>query len=404
MSRRGRAAALVLALALVGCAQVAPVGSSTRPTASRSSTKATASAATPPTPTAAGPTASWPTCAALAASLGTAGQAGQLVMVGVTGSLDAAERRAITEKRFGSVILMGNSTAGVKATRVTTDAVRALAGPGGIVVAVDQEGGVVQRLKGEGFDTIPSAAEQAQLPLSVLTEHAAGWGRQLADAGVRFNLAPVADVVPEAKASSNEPIGRLDRGFGHTPEVVSAGVAAFVAGMQQAGVGTSLKHFPNLGQVVGNTDFTANVRDAVTTADDPALAPYRAGLAAGATTVMVSTAYYTRIDATAPAAFSPTVVAIARDGLGFDGVIVSDDLGVAKAVAAVPASERAVRFVRAGGDLAISVDVPAASAMVDGLVTAASDRAFAARLAASAERVLTMKAGLGAASCQVVRG
>ncbi len=79
---------------------------------------------------------------------------------------------------------------------------------------------------------------------------------------------------------------------------------------------------------------------------------------------MVATAWYPRIDPDAPAAFSPAVVALLRDDLGFDGVIASDDLGVAKAVAGVPAAQRAVRFVRAGGDLAISVDAPAVLAMV----------------------------------------
>ena len=89
-----------------------------------------------------------------------------------------------------------------------------------------------------------------------------------------------------------------------------------------------------------------------------------------------------------------------RDDLGFDGVIVSDDLGAARAVADVPAGERALRFVRAGGDLAISVDVPAASAMVEGLTAAmADDPALAERVVAGATRVVELKGALGVADC-----
>ncbi len=99
-------------------------------------------------------------------------------------------------------------------------------------------------------------------------------GTQLRQAGVHLTLAPVADVVPPEKSASNEPIGALDRGYGNTPpEEVSGNVTAFVAGMNRAGLGTSMKHFPNLGEVVGNTDFSTVVRDEVTTADAASLAP-----------------------------------------------------------------------------------------------------------------------------------
>lgn len=409
------ASALVCVLAAAGCARVPPDGggapppTSAAPSASASASGSTsASAPTWPTPPNTTPTPGTPapgTCAALAAGLSLEEQVGQLVMVGVTGGLDEAERSAITGASAGSVILVGTSTAGVTGTRALTDRIAALAGPGGMLVAADQEGGRVQRLQGPGFDTIPSAAEQATLSPGQLTTKAAGWGRQLADAGVRLDLAPVADVVPSAKVGTNEPIGKLQRGYGSDPAVVGERVAAFVTGLQRAGVGTSAKHFPNLGQVVGNTDFAAGVVDTVTTADDPALEAFRAAISAGTDTVMMSTAVYTRLDPGAPAAFSPAVVGLLRDRLGFTGVVISDDLGVAEAVAEVPARERLLRFVRAGGDLAISVDPQVASAMARGMADAAvSDPALRERVARSAERVLALKGALGVASCQPVVG
>lgn len=390
-----RAAALgVVALALTACAQVQPAAPTPAGTAGDTPTVPVVT----PTPTTA-------SCTDAAASLTLRERAGQLVMLGVTGDLDAAESAAITTGGAGSVILMGNTTGGVSATKARTQAIATLAGASGMLIAVDQEGGTVQRLKGPGFDTMASAREQAKLPASELAAEAKRWGGQLAEAGVQLALAPVADVVPADRTSTNEPIGKLGRGYGSTPEAVAGHVVAFVTGMDAAGVATSPKHFPNLGRVVGNTDFVSTVVDDETTRDDPALEPYRQAIEAGVETVMVATAFYTKIDPDAPAAFSPAVVGILRDDLGFDGVIVSDDLGVAKAVASVPASERAVRFVRAGGDLAISVDPAAGVAMIDGLAAAAEkDPDLAARVTESAARVLALKSARGLTTCDTVLG
>lgn len=398
---RRRAAVVLAALTVVGCASTparpsTPSAAPVTPTPAASSPSAPATA-TPATPA---PTASAATtCAAVAAALPMREQAAQLVMMGVHGDLDSAERAALEKYGFGSVILMGNTTDGVAGTKRRTEAIQA-AGGGEVIVAVDQEGGQVRRLRGAGYDEMPSAAEQAKLGPEALATAARGWGEQMARAGVHLDLAPVGDVVPAAKLRSNEPIGRLGRGYGTTPDEVARNVEAVVTGFQAAGIASSVKHFPNLGEVVGNTDFAAKVVDDVTTADTPALEPYRRAIAVDVETIMVATAYYARIDAAAPAAFSPAVISILRDDLGFTGVIVSDDLGVAKAVAGVPAKERGVRFVRAGGDLAIAVDPKPATAMVDGLVAAAeADPALASRVAESAGRVLALKAGLGLATC-----
>ncbi|MCI1748536.1 MAG: hypothetical protein LKI24_10865 [Acidipropionibacterium sp.] len=164
---------------------------------------------------------------------------------------------------------------------------------------------------------------------------------------------------------------------------VSRFVTAAVTGFGQGGVATSVKHFPGLGAVRANTDL-AVATDTTTTATSPTLAPFRAGIAAGCQTVMVSSAVYSRIDPSAPAVFSSAVIAsLLRGRLGFGGVVVSDDLGSARAVAAVPVAHRGSRFLTAGGDLALCADPSLVPAMVEGIAA----RVAAERLRASAARV-----------------
>ena len=213
-------------------------------------------------------------------------------------------------------------------------------------------------------------------------------------------MAPVADVVPANMVTRNAPIGRLGRGYGSDPATVAAKVSAFVKGMHAAGVTTSAKHFPGIGRVIGNTDFTAGVKDGVTSVDDPYLRPFQAAVEAGAGSVMVSTVTYTRIDASHPAVFSAKVVGLIRTRLGFDGVVISDDLGAARSMASVPASTRAIGFVRAGGDLAITVDPALADEFVGGIVSAAkASPTVAAQVSRAATRVVTLKVQQGLLPC-----
>lgn len=392
---------VALSLGVAGCAATSvtpsllPVPSATAPATATPTATSTAT----PTPTATAPEPSAPTCRAKAERLSLRERAGQLLMVGVTGSLDEAERAAITKNDVGSVILMGTSTAGVTRTATLTGELAALGGETGVLVAVDQEGGLVQRLKGPGFSTIPSAAKQAKLSDAALRQRAEGWGEELAAAGVHLNLAPVADVVPAAKQATNRPVARLGRGYGSKPTVVSAKVNAVVEGLRAGGVSAAVKHFPGLGEVTGNTDFVARVVDTVTTATSPGLVPFRDAVTAGVDAVMVSSAYYTRIDGKRMAGFSPKVIGLLR-GWGFDGVVVSDDLGAAVALRSVPASRRALSFVEAGGDLAITVTPGLASAMTAGLVAAAkADPTLAERITDAASRVLALKQAHGLVDC-----
>jgi len=329
-------------------------------------------------------------------------QAAQLIMTGIDASGMTSAQKAVVQQKSGSVFLMGSSGS-LAHTRSAMSAVNTAGTVKGIkpLIAADQEGGQIQRLKGPGFDRIPAATVQGTWSSSKLTAQAQLWGGQLKQAGVTVDLAPVADVVPSSLKSQNAPIGQLNREYGDTPADAARGVQAFVQGMRKAGIATSVKHFPGLGRVRGNTDFSSGVVDNVTVRDDPYLQPFADGIKAGASMVMISTVTYTKIDPNNRAIFSPTVIqGMVRGDLGWHGVVITDDVGAAAEVASVPAGARATRFVAAGGDIVINAKAGLSATMVDALVAKArQDQSFAAKLASSVRRVLTLKQDQGLVNC-----
>lgn len=332
---------------------------------------------------------------------------GQLFMGSVTPSKpDQRKIQLMRRYHVGSVFLAGRSGAGTKATRALVDGLQTKADTVAgrrvpLLVSTDQEGGRVQVLSGPGFSTIPSALVQGSWSTSYLRGRATTWAQQLRAAGVNLNLAPVADVVPAALGRNNAPIGRYDREFGHTAATVTPHSDAFAAGLARSRVLATLKHFPGLGNVRGNTDTTANVVDPVTTRTSSSLAPFRSGIEAGAPFVMVSSATYSRIDPEHQAVFSSTVIqGMLRKDLGFKGVVVSDDLGQAVAVKAVPPADRALNFLSAGGDLVLTVEPNLIPTMADAVRTRmAQSAAFRARVDQSVHRVLTAKQQEGLLAC-----
>jgi beta-N-acetylhexosaminidase len=172
--------------------------------------------------------------------------------------------------------------------------------------------------------------------------------------------------------------------------------------MRAGDVAATVKHFPGLGRITGNTDVTATgITDGTTTTDDPYLEPFESGIRAGADLVMVGSAIYSRIDPGTNAMFSRAVVTdLLRGRLGYDGVVITDDVGAAKAVAAVPTGERATRFVAAGGDIVLTARPSTVGAMHRALKAAiAADPGFAAKVQAAATRVVDLKVRMGLARC-----
>jgi beta-N-acetylhexosaminidase len=375
------------------------------PTPTATST-ASASATTAPGATTPAPTSS---CASkLVDDMDADERAGQLLMVGLD---DGAPRtsldRLVARRHLGGVILLGGWGEGTAAVSTTTSHLEGLASAEataglGLLIAADQEGGAVQQLKGDGFSTIPSARVQGRGSTAELEADATRWGRELAKAGINVNLAPVADTVPASLGTGNGPIGQYGRQFSSDPQRVAEMVPAFIAGMRAGGIASTVKHFPGIGRIVGNTDVTARgITDRRTTVDDPYLEPFAAGIDADVDLVMVGSAIYTKLDPGTNASFSkPIVTDLLRGRLGWQGVVITDDVGAAKAVSAVPVGERATRFVDAGGDIVLSAPPSTIPTMHDALTTRmADDPAFAAKVEAAVTRVVDLKIRMKLATC-----
>lgn len=216
-----------------------------------------------------------------------------------------------------------------------------------LLVAIDQEGGTVARLSpATGF---PDAAGQQEIAAQG-DEAIAAWAESiattLASVGINVNLAPVVDlnVNPE-----NPAIGALGRSFSADPDVVAHDAAIEIRAHRDAGVRTALKHFPGLGSASANTDF--GVADVTATWSPTELEPYRTLIAEGMVdSIMIGNLVNGQIDADAPASLSEaTVTGALRGDLGWDGVVITDDLQ-AGAITAAFGSDEAIRLALAAGN------------------------------------------------------
>ena len=328
-------------------------------------------------------------------------RAGQLIMAPMFAGGNPADLSAlISTRHVGSVVLIGNWNNGTAAAKTAADALQSYAPSGNqLIVSTDQEGGQVQHLKGSGFDTMPSAVAQGQMSADTLRSSAKTWGGQLKQAGINVDLAPVLGTV-QVKRSSNAPIGALNRDFGLDSNGNAQHGIAFVEGMRDAGVGATVKHYPGLGAVTGNTDFTTEgILDTTTTLDDEEIGAFNTTIKqAKPAMVMMSLATYQRIDSSAPAAFSSKIIdGTLRGSVGYDGVVISDSLSAA-AVSGIATKDLGVRLVDAGGDLACIGDTSYVTPILDGIIARAqSDPAFAKKVTASATRVMTLKYQMGLA-------
>ena len=375
--------------------------------AAPSSASSAPGSGTAPSPSAAGSTAPSSSAApssaeeqvdAALAGLGREQQIAQLFVVGVRLD-DLSQGDDLAAQTPGGIFLAGRSQLPADDLAATTAAWQEAAGSPGLWIAVDQEGGNVQTLSGPGFAELPTAVDQGRLPESDLAALADGMGASLARAGINLDLAPVADVVPAGTEQSNQPIGVFGREYGSTAAKVDKAAEVVVDGLAAHGVTSTLKHFPGLGRVRGNTDTSDEVVDPDTTADDPSVRVF-GELADDADTppfVMTSSAVYPAIDGREPAGWSSEVIdGVLRDELGFDGVVISDDVGAAAAVQAVPPGERAIRCLAAGGTLVLTVDPSLYPEMLAAVVDRdRTDDDFRARVDAAVRTALLAKAEAG---------
>ncbi|MDQ0686182.1 MULTISPECIES: glycoside hydrolase family 3 protein [Streptomyces] len=217
-----------------------------------------------------------------------------------------------------------------------------------VLVAIDEEGGDVTRLEVRTGSSFPgNHALGAVDDVSLTLEVAAELGRRLAACGVNLNWAPSADVNSNA---ANPVIGV--RSFGADPALVARHTAAYVTGLQSAGVAACTKHFPGHGDTAVDSHHALPRIDAgPAVLSERELTPFRAAIAAGTRAVMSAHILVPALDPAHPATLSPRVLtALLRDELGYDGLIVTDGMEM-QAVAATYGIERgSVLAIAAGAD------------------------------------------------------
>ena len=374
MSRRALGVAvLALAGGVTGCAggDDGDVSSMAETTSTASGTQVTSSPTAPVAPTAAQ----------------RAGARVVFPLVGTTppGALLARLRRG----EAAGVIFFARNIASPAQVRALTRRLRAAVPTGAPppLLMVDQEGGPVKRLPGAPTRGAREIAATGRP--SVARAEGAATARTLRAAGMNVDLAPVVDVVRPGSALAGE-----GRGFGSTPEDAGRFGAAFIEGLQDGGVAAAAKHFPGFGAAGLNTD------DGPTTIDLSAAtlrrtdrAPFRAATIVGVRMVMLSSAIYPAL-ARVPAVLSRRIVTgELREGLGYEGVTISDDLQTPAFAAHGGATGAGLAAARAGVDLLLFAGgYTAAARATRALAAAIRRRAIpTSELDASAARIAALR-------------
>ena len=274
-------------------------------------------------------------------------------MVGFEGHTASADVKALVrEFGVGGVVLFARN---VSAPEQVADLVRELqsvardaAHDRPLLVAVDQEGGRVARLR-QPWTLWPAARAVGRVGSE---ETARQMGQALAEellaCGIRYDFAPCVDVDTNPK---NPVIG--DRSFGDDPDLVGRLGVAMIQGLQAGGVAACAKHFPGHGDtdVDSHLDLPA-VDHSRSRLEDVELRPFRMAIAAGVASVMTSHVLVREIDDARPATLSPLVIAgLLRKDLGWSGVVVTDDLEMKAVAARFTPAQIAVLAAQAGCDL-----------------------------------------------------
>ncbi|HEY8040302.1 MAG TPA: beta-N-acetylhexosaminidase [Polyangiaceae bacterium] len=272
---------------------------------------------------------------------------GQLVVGGFPGtSLPAGFARALRERRRGGAILFKPNVEGGPSQVASLARELHAAAPETPLVGVDQEGGRVARLRAPLLEVPPMRTVASWGDPALAERIARAMAAELAALGFTIDFAPVLDV---NTCAHNPVIG--DRAFGEDPETCARFGVAWIRGMQAAGVLACGKHFP------GHGDTSKDSHVDLPVVDQPRerlerveLAPFRAAVDAGVASLMTAHVVYTALDRERPATLSPAACTELRDAIGFQGMLVSDDLEMQAIAARRSIEDAAVQAVAAGCD------------------------------------------------------
>ena len=271
----------------------------------------------------------------------------------------AAFRDYVSQGKLGGVILFNRDHSSKSRVRniLNPAQVKAMcadlqaASPMPLFISVDQEGGRVRRLTPEaGFSDLPSPAEMSRLKIDMIYWRGLELGQELKELGINLDFAPSLDlnVNPD-----NPVIGSLGRSFGRDPEEVARMGRFFMSGLNDAGVLGSYKHFPGHGS--SRSDTHVEFTDITGSWQEDELAPYKLLMKRrGPYMIMLGHLFHSNFDPVYPASLSHAVATgLLRDRLGWQGVIISDDLQM-KAIADHYSLEETIRLaIEAGNDIVL---------------------------------------------------
>lgn len=309
------------------------------------------------------------------------------LMVDLEGlALTGAERERLKDPLVGAVILFSRNFRDREQVAALVADIRRLRTPH-LLIAVDQEGGRVQRFR-EGFYALPPLrwlGHQYDLDAGTgcrLAE-ACGWlmAAEVLDTGVDFSFAPVVDL----DYGLSEIIG--DRAFHADPAIVAELASAYVRGMHKAGMVAVAKHFPGHGHVVADShrDLPIDPRDRAGLYDD--LLPYGRMIRQGVDGVMIAHVRYPAVDPDVASLSPYWLKTVLRGELGFGGVIFSDDLSMHALAREGDMPERARRALAAGADMALICNDPVGADATLAALAGYQDPAGQARLVALRRRL-----------------
>ncbi|HJL17042.1 MAG TPA: beta-N-acetylhexosaminidase [Sandaracinaceae bacterium LLY-WYZ-13_1] len=320
--------------------------------------------------------------------------AGQVIVAGYpAGGPPDAVLDSLAKEELGGVILFRRNLDGgpVEAAKEVKRITDATVGPTPFV-AIDQEGGRVQRL-GPPVLQLPPMERLGRADDPALTRRAARvLGRQLAALGFDLDFAPVLDVNTNP---DNRVIG--DRSFGSEPELVARHGLAFAAGLAEAGLVACGKHFPGHGDTVEDSHLELPaLPHAMDRLERVELVPFRAAVGTVGS-IMTAHIVFRALDPDRPATLSPAVVGgLLRERLRYDGLVVSDDLEMKAIADHFSTGAAAVEAIRAGCDLLLVCETAARVEEARAALAAEADRdpAFAAALKRAAGRCRAVREGL----------
>ncbi len=296
----------------------------------------------------------------------------QLFMVGLPGPrLDRATRAFLTDHPPGGVILFKRNIRSAAELRRLAEAIHATGAGVHPLVALDHEGGRVDRLPRPFTHFPPAAVVGAWRDPRLAEAVGRAMGRELRAAGIDLDFAPVLDVW-------SNPLNRVigDRAFGTDPARVARLGVALARGLERAGVLACGKHFPGHGASAGDSHFVLpRVRRSRRALAAVELAPFARAIAAGIPALMTAHVLYPALDPRRPATLSPAICRdLLRRRLGFRGVLFSDDLEMNAVAAHSTPARSAVAALRAGCDmLLVCQSLDAARAAMRGVEEAVAD-------------------------------